>query len=253
MKRLVLTTAIVAAMTISGAHAADLAPAYKAPPPAQGYSWTGCYVGAGGGYGMWNQDSFVSVGGAAITANTTNGGSGGFGQGQLGCDYQFTAPIFNAGAVAGLFADYEGGSISGNTDFPGVVGTYKETGNWAVGGRAGLLVTPRILTYFDGGFTQAHFDQVNYNLAVAGGGPTGLSLGSHDYNGWFIGSGFEYQFNWLPSNLFIKTEYRYAQYGGSGDSVPITAGFGGLPVTGATLVSKISTQMISTELVWRFN
>jgi hypothetical protein len=34
-----------------------------------------------------------------------------------------------------------------------------------------VLVTPRFLTYFDGGYTQARFDGVNYNLAVAGGGP----------------------------------------------------------------------------------
>ena len=41
--------------------AADMAPrAYtKAPPPpvAVVASWTGCYVGGGGGYGMWNQEN----------------------------------------------------------------------------------------------------------------------------------------------------------------------------------------------------
>lgn len=244
------------AMTISGvANAADLPVAYKASPPVQAYNWTGCYVGAGGGYGMWNQDSYVTAAGTTITVPTTNGGSGGFGQGQAGCDYQFAAPIFGTGGVAGLFADYEGGSISGNTDFPGVVGTYKETGVWAVGGRVGLLVTPRILTYFDGGYTQAHFDQANYNLAIPGGGFSGVSLASHTYEGWFVGSGFEYAFDWLPvSGLFLKTEYRYAQYAGSnGDSIPVTGAIAGFPVTGIALQSKLSTQMISTELVWRFN
>ena len=257
VKRLGLTTAIVA-MTIAGANAADLPaaypPTYKAPP-VQTYRWTGCYVGGGGGYGTWKQDSFVTNG-APITADVSNGGSGGFGQAQVGCDYQFTAPIFNASAVAGLFADYAGGRIAGNTDFPGVVGTYSETGVWSVGGRLGFLVTPRILTYFDGGYTQAHFDQVNYNLAIAGTPATGLVLASHSYNGWFIGSGFEYQFNWFPSGLFVKTEYRYSQFGGSnGDGLPITGSAGGgiaVPA-GIALQSKLSTQMISTELVWRFN
>ena len=260
MKRLGLTTAIVAVTIFRTASAADLPPAYppayKAPPPAQVYNWTGCYVGGGGGYGTWKQDSFVTVAGAPITASISNGGSGGFGQAQVGCDYQFTAPILNASAVAGLFADYAGGRISGNTDFPGVVGTYNETGVWAVGGRFGFLVTPRILTYFDGGYTQAHFDQVNYNLAIAGTPTSGLVLPSHSYNGWFIGSGFEYQFDWFPSGLFVKTEYRYSQYGGSnGDSIPITGGAGGGIVVpaGVALQSKLSTQMISTELVWRFN
>jgi hypothetical protein len=50
------------------------------------YTWTGCYVGGGGGYAMWNQQSFVTFNGTPITASQTNGGSGWFGQGQVGCD-----------------------------------------------------------------------------------------------------------------------------------------------------------------------
>jgi len=257
MTKLLLTTAALIAITMSGAaSAADLptpAPAYKAPPPPRAYSWTGCYLGGGGGYGMWTQYSLVTEStSGAVTAPTTNGGSGWFGQGQAGCDYQFTAPIFNAGVVVGLFGDYEGGSITGSSDFPGAVGSEKESNSWAVGGRIGLLVTPRVLTYFDGGYTQAHFDQVNYNYALAGGGFSGVSLAAHTYNGWFIGSGFEYAFDWLPvSGLFLKTEYRYSEYGSSnGDTVPLL----GLPFgTNAALQSQKATQMISSELVWRFN
>jgi hypothetical protein len=84
------------------------------------------------------------------------------------------------------------GSIKGSNSFPGFTGSERESSTWAVGGRAGVLVTPRFLTYFDGGFTQARFDGVNYNFAFAGGGPSGLSLAAQTYNGWFIGSGFEY-------------------------------------------------------------
>ena len=36
-------------------------------------------------------------------------------------------------------------------------------------------------------------------------------------------------------------------------NVSITGGVGGVPVTGATLSSQKATEMISTELVWRFN
>jgi outer membrane immunogenic protein len=93
-------------------------------------------------------------------------------------------------------------------------------------------------------------------LAIAGGGPVGLSLAAQTYNGWFIGSGFEYSFDWLPIHgLFLKTEYRYAQYGGNGVNVPITgttvAGFVVPP--GVSLNSQKATEMVSTELVWRFN
>src|ERR1700728_1181446 len=192
MKLRVLTAAaLVTVSALGAANAADLsvAPMSRAPPS----SWPGCYVGGGGGYAMWNQNSFVQTStGQAVTASQSNGGNGWFGQGQGGCDYQFTAPIFGTQTVIGAFGDYEGGSIQGSNSFPGVTGQEKETSTWAVGGRAGVLVTPRLRTYFDGGFTQARFDGVNYNLAIAGGGPTGLSLYSQDYHGWFLGSGFFY-------------------------------------------------------------
>ena len=134
------------------------------------------------------------------------------------------------------------------------IGFAKASSTWTVGGRAGVLVTPRFLTFFDGGFTQARFDGLNYNFAFAGGGPSGLSLAAQTYNGWFIGTGFEYAFTWLPINgLFLKTEMRYSQYGGNGVSVPLSGSVGGIPVTGAALNSQKATEFISTELVWRFN
>lgn len=264
MKVKILATAAMATLAaIGSASAADLPPPtapvyYKAPPPPVN-NWTGCYIGGGGGYGMWTQDSFVTFGSTAITASQTNGGKGWFGQGQGGCDYQFNLPLgnWNPSVVIGLFGDWEGGSIRGTSSFPGVVGAETESSSWAVGGRAGYVVTPRLLTYFDGGFTQARFDSVNYNLAIAGGGPTGLGLAAQTYNGWFIGSGFEYAFDWLPiSGLFLKTEYRYSQFGGNnGVSVPITgtAGGGLVVPAGVALNSQKATQMVSTELVWRFN
>ena len=75
---------------------------------------------------------------------------------------------------AGVFGDWEGGSIRSQNSNPLAVGTENRSSTWAVGGRAGYLVTPRFLTLFDGGFTQARFDQINYNFSIAGGGgPTG--------------------------------------------------------------------------------
>jgi outer membrane immunogenic protein len=255
MKAKILVAVTVATVAACGfANAADLPPppAYQMPPPPAAYSWTGCYVGGGAGYGWWTQDSFLQVGGVPITASNTNGGKGWFGQGQGGCDYQLRPILFNVPLVVGAFADYEGGSIRGTSSFLGVVGTETESAAWAAGARIGALIAPRIMTYFDGGWTQAQFGSVGYNLAIPGGGPTGLSLGAQTYNGWFIGGGFEYALNWLPiSGLFLKTEYRYSQFGAA--NVPITGSFGGIPVTGATLNSQKATEMISTELVWRFN
>ena len=253
MKSQVFGAALLIALgALSSANAADLgvAPLYTAPPV---YNWTGCYVGGGGGYAFWQQDSFLTTAnGAPLTASQSNGGRGWFGQGQVGCDYQFTAPLFGVQTVIGAFGDIAGGSINGSSSFPPVTGSERESSTWAVGGRAGVLVTPRFLTYFDGGFTQARFDGVNYNFAVAGGGPAGLSLAAQTYNGWFIGTGFEYAFTWLPINgLFLKTVFRYSQYGGDGVSVPITAA-SGVP-TDLALNSQKATEFVSTELVYRFN
>jgi hypothetical protein len=44
-------------------------------------NWTGCYA-AGGGYGMWNQDSYFEVTAPAVVpikSNATNGEGGWFG------------------------------------------------------------------------------------------------------------------------------------------------------------------------------
>jgi outer membrane immunogenic protein len=260
MKTKILATAALMTLAAFGvANAADLPPpVYKAPPlPPPVYNWTGCYIGGGGGYGWWNQDSQVRVTGTNVPvfAQVTNGGKGWFGQGQGGCDYQFNMPLgnWNMPIVIGAFGDWEGGSIRGQNSNPLLVGTENESSTWAVGGRAGYLVSPRFLTYFDGGYTQARFDRINYNLSGVGvlGGPSGTSLPGQTYNGWFVGSGFEYAFDWLPiPGLFLKTEYRYAQYNTATPSFVFT---GGNVPTGFSLNTTKYTQMVSTELVWRFN
>ena len=91
---------------------------------------------------------------------------------------------------------------------------------------------------------------MNYNFAVPGGPFSGVSLAAQTYNGWFIGSGFEYAFDWLPiSGLFLKTEFRYSQYGGNGVNVPLTGAVGGVvPVTGAALNSQKATEFDRTGL-----
>jgi hypothetical protein len=91
--------------------------------------------------------------------------------------------------VIGAFGDWDCGRLRGTSNFPGAVGQENNSSAWFAGGRVGYVVTPRFLTYTDGGWTQARFDGVNYNFAIAGGGPTGLSLAAKTYNGWFLGSG----------------------------------------------------------------
>src|SRR4051794_37096817 len=101
MKMAVLALAAVAAFT-APALAADMAA--KAPlapaPMAYAPSFTGCYIGGGGGYGLWNQENTVFADGpprTQIFQTTTAGGRGWFGTVQGGCDYQFSV-----GGLGGL-------------------------------------------------------------------------------------------------------------------------------------------------------
>src|SRR5436309_2470087 len=90
-----LITGAILALFAGNAMAADLkAPPMlmKAPPPAPVYSWTGCYINAGAGYSMWNQDAtFESIPGLVPTTTATLGGRGWFGTVGGGCDYQVSS------------------------------------------------------------------------------------------------------------------------------------------------------------------
>jgi outer membrane immunogenic protein len=256
MTRLLLTTAALVAIVMSGAaNAADLPlppPVYSAPPPPVVYNWTGCYVGAGYGYGMWTQDTTAVNPAGSGAQQTTNGGKGWFGQGQVGCDYQFRMPLsfWSPNVVIGAFADYEfaGSGLRGTLAVPatGSFGAENMPWTWAAGARAGVLVTPKFLTYFDAGYTQANFSGVNFLNSVTGAS-TGVSVAANTYNGWFLGSGFEYGFDIIPG-LFFKTEYRYSSFNTA--NLPVLTG--GAP-NGFVINSTKFTQMISTELVYRFN
>jgi outer membrane immunogenic protein len=109
-------------------------------------------------------------------------------------------------------------------------------------------VTPTLLAYESGGYTSARFGQVN-GASVITGLPT-FNESAQRYNGWFLGSGIEYAFTWLPiQGLFLKTEYRFSQY--QTRNVPVFSA-----ATGAAAgfdVLKPYTQTVTTELVYRFN
>jgi len=249
MQRWLLGTAVALAMA-APAIAADLpsrGPITKAPPPVApiGYNWTGCYVDGGGGYGLFNQDSFTRGEDGATTSKVTNGGRGWFGTVGGGCDVQF-----GQSWVLGAFGDYDFAGLRGNVVVPGqnLVGREKETSAWAVGARLGYTLTPTILTYVNAGYTQARFSGVNFFDQTTGASGD-AQIGAHTYSGWFVGSGFEYNLGFMPG-LFWRTEYRFAQY--NRDTLPILDTDTGAQ-TGASLASDKTIQTIRSELVWRFN
>jgi outer membrane immunogenic protein len=251
MKRILLTTAaLVACAAFSfAARAADMQMPYKAPPPPpQVVSWTGCYVSAGWGYGMLDDERSGSDPTRPDSTSAAKGWMGVFGG---GCDYQFNGSPFGP-IVVGVFGDYDPMDIHGSYGDPFEdhhSGTQTLQDAWYVGGRAGLLITPKLLTYFDGGWTGAHINQIN--IFHTDGTPVdgGLYLPSEDATGWFIGGGTEYAFTFLPINgLFWKTEYRFASYDGY-DQNYVHPTFIGSSV----VHNSVDVQTITTSLVWRFN
>jgi outer membrane immunogenic protein len=258
MKKLAVTLFAVAAFSGS-AFAADMAPAYTkapAPMPVAVTNWTGCYVGGGGGYGMWNQNNTPyaddGVTRALFNGTTTSGGRGYFGTVQVGCDYQFN------NFVVGAFGDYDFASIKGTLSDGLLTGAGNEklTSQWAAGGRLGYLVFPNLLAYFSGGYTEAHFSAVNFDFtnSIVGGGtigsPTGLGLGGRTYKGWFLGAGDEYALSFLHG-LFWKTEYRVSEFSTRTDRfVDTTCATCFVPLT---VDSRKWDQSVRTELVYRFN
>jgi outer membrane immunogenic protein len=254
MKKLVLALTAVAAFT-APALAADMAA--KAPlrsaPVAYAPTWTGCYVGGGGGYGLADIETqqVATATGLPINRSIDQGMRGWIGTIQAGCDYQF--PIGTNNFVVGVFGDYNWSNIKG--DFTGQGGQVGLVSNedkidnyWAVGGRVGWLVNPQTLTYFSGGYTQAHRTGFGSYLNAAGA-PTGFGLSGGTVNGWFLGSGIEHQIGWIP-NLTLKTEYRFSEYDRR-DNLEFVTATGAL--TGTASRDKTFVQTITTTLSYRFN
>ncbi|HEY2210582.1 MAG TPA: porin family protein [Bradyrhizobium sp.] len=262
MKKLMLALTAAAAFTGS-AFAADLpARTYsKAPAPiAAVASWTGFWISGGFGYGLMDMDHSVtnSLGSTIFDIGHDNGGRGWLGKVGAGFDYQFMGNF-----VIGAFADGQFSDIKGNYSFNcpggcsgpfGFVGQLKNDWSWAAGGRIGYVALPGLLTYVNGGYSQAHFTQVNY-LDAALGTATGLVLGSQSRGGYFLGGGTEYAISQIPG-LFWKSEYRFADYGNKTNSQLCTVGAVSCG-TGGTIHSLDRShtyeQTATTELVYRFN
>lgn len=288
MKKILLALAAAAAFSGS-AYAADL-PArmpMKAPPPIVPIvNWTGCYVSGGFGFGMYknNHDGIVTGPnndgggttypvGTIVTSTQSSGGEGWLGKVGGGCDYQFPGTTAFGSWLIGAFADYSWSNMRGqfltNTHFfndgsaETNVGTLNQSGNWAVGARVGWVVVPQFMTYLNAGYTEARFDAVNFTNQIIPqiGNNSMLGMPSQTFHGFFVGGGTEYALGFLPG-LYLRSEYRYAQYDGkttntfcSGASVT-TGGApscGGVGPSGFAERQTVHDQKVTTELVYRFN
>src|SRR5215470_16014697 len=205
-----LLLSVAAILIASPAVAADMArPVMKAPMAAPVTSWTGCYLAGGGG-----------------------------------CDWQFS-PRW----VLGAFADFDFSDLKGTHNNGVWFGDEKQRSAWAVGARLGYLITPELLTYVGGGYSEARFSSATMFSVVLPVAAIGNMLPATTYSGWFLATGYEYNLGWLPG-LFWRTEYRYAQY--DGKHIPYIVTATGLQDTTGIFSEKF-TQTIRSELVWRFN
>jgi outer membrane immunogenic protein len=245
MKKL-LVAASTFLLFASSAIAADLpagAPAYN-PPPAPAYSWTGFYFAAGGGYGMWVADTTTVdpvTGRCVLCVEQRQGGRGWFGTVGAGFDFQVSERI-----VLGVLADYDFSSLKGTIQDQGpfFAGEIKQKSAWAVGGRAGWLVTPHLLSFFTAGYTQARFSDARM-LDTFAGTSFGFSTPAFTTSGYFFGGGVEYEvfrgWNW-------KNEYRVASYDSRTLRDCTAIGF-----CLDSITFKPTVQTIRSELVYRFN
>jgi outer membrane immunogenic protein len=192
MKQLLLA-GVAALSAATAASAADMqARPYKAPPPAAvvspAYNWSGFYVGAMGGYG-WGTDA----------------GSGGFGGGTVGYNWQFPGSQF----VFGIEVDAAAASIkdSFSIEDQGIVAFQDSKINsfGSVTGRAGFAMDA-ILLYAKGGFAWGN-NKTTISIPALGA----TSSDSQTHTGYTLGGGLEYLFT--PS-WSAKAEYMYTSLGG---------------------------------------
>jgi outer membrane immunogenic protein len=191
---------------------------------------------------------------AGSIGTTNNGGKGWVGQAVAGYDYQFAVANFNL--VAGVFGDYSFGNMEGTSNFQAatvapfntMTGVEKEKSYWDVGARIGFLATPDILSYWNGGYTQARFDGMALSTGTAGAG-SALSTPANTYHGWFTGGGIETRVASIPG-LFFNTEYRYSNYTNATLAVAGSPAAFGTPVS---LKLEPHVQTVMSGIRYKFN
>ena len=192
MKRLLLAGVALSVATAASAADMQARPYTKAPPAvvSPAYNWSGFYIGAMGGFGWGSGD---------------NEGTGGFGGGTIGYNWQFPGSQF----VFGVEVDAAGASIkdSFTEDQGGILVTQESKINsfGSVTGRAGFAMDAALI-YAKGGYAWA-----NHKATISAPALGITSSDSQTHTGYTIGGGLEYLFT--PS-WSAKAEYMYTSLGG---------------------------------------
>jgi outer membrane immunogenic protein len=259
MNKFLFAGIALAAVAAGPALAADLpvrqAPPVYAPPPVIAYyNWTGCYLGLNGGYG-WRQnhtiDAVISNGNTFTDAGTL-GVSGGFGGGQVGCNYQAGAAVF------GIETDFQGSGMSksvGPTTIVagGATGTFSASDKvkWfgTLRGRVGYAAD-RVLLYVTGGLAYAN-NSFEFTGVDAGGNSFTFD-NSTTKTGYVLGAGIEWA---VAGSWTVKAEYQYLNFGSVGPFTVPVLDAGGAPngVSVTTSSHKADFQTIRIGFNYLFN
>lgn len=190
--------------------------------PALAQDWTGFYVGANGGVDAITGDITVATPGGTLEASGLGGGDLGLTV-RVGADYQI-----NSWFVVGAFAQYDWSDIDTKVFVTDGINTasaelLRLDQAWAVGGRAGVLLTPSILAYGLLGYTEVEFADITLTapgIAFAFELPKGQGL--------MTGGGFEHR---ISSTLSVTGEYRVSFF-----EEQTIADIGGIPITGDAML-----------------
>jgi opacity protein-like surface antigen len=165
-------------------------------------TWSGVYFGAGMGFGHnHSKNNYHDTTGE--TSSKDEFANGGLVSLLFGVDRQVCDRF-----VVGLFGDIDLSDINrGNDDIHDALQIDRA---WAIGARAGYLVTNRTLVFATAGYTQAHFQNDGWwDIDV---GPDTLH-GAHSrvFGGYFVGGGIETKLN---DNFYLRGEARYSDFSG---------------------------------------
>jgi outer membrane immunogenic protein len=185
-------------LSIASANAADVYYSGGLKDTAYAPLWNGPYFGVHGGYAS----SSIDVKDRDIVGNTfSNDGTGAFGGGTIGWNWQFGHIVYSAEMDLGVM------DVSHASADPALSGVSAHIGSGVYGditGRVGYAVD-RTLVYAKGGF-----GFFNGDATVKDSVAPDMSSKPQSFTGWTLGGGVEYK---VSPTWSIKAEYLHFDLG----------------------------------------
>jgi outer membrane immunogenic protein len=240
------------------------APVYTPPPAVVAYNWSGCYIGANGGWAWKDATYNIGHNNAGFFNPAFNAGStvsnydfdldGAVIGVTVGCNYQ-VAPRF----VIGIEADWDWADIDGSKDvatsvFPFVNGFGHVSEDIDSIGTARVRIgttfgaSNQFLAYLTGGLAWAN---VEYAYSWAYPATNELYVGSDSgwQTGWTLGGGIEWK---AGSPITVKLEALYYELDGADFDAPGQTGVGPAGVAHLVSVDSNTGWMLRMGLNWHF-